>query len=170
MKAKPRPRGPLAHLEAQRERALHARGLRNQASCEEWPARGTVSAVIHPQEVSLAKVTGNHLKVAGGGARRGKLSKSLVYRVTLLETEGHSAETSASLSRLLCLYLLLLDKNGCETTYRTYLLVYFLVKVKHSTEFQGGRKSEATCVSKNELPFPVTSYSMLRMNFTQVGT
>jgi len=46
----------------------------DRASCEEWPARGTVSEVIHPQEVSLAKVTGNHLKVAGG-----KLSKSLVY-------------------------------------------------------------------------------------------
>lgn len=56
----------LAHLKVQCKWALHA-GWRWRASREAWLAQGTVSMVIHLQEVSLAKVTGNHLKVCGGG-------------------------------------------------------------------------------------------------------
>lgn len=68
--------------------------------------RALVSTVIHLQEVSLAKVTGNHLKVCGG-----KLSKCSVNRVALLcQRNGRSAQTPTSLSHLLCLYLFLLDK------------------------------------------------------------
>ena len=107
-----------------------------RASCAEWPAWGTVNAIIIHRRV-LGQGHGNHLKIWGGKKTKqttqnqNHLCASVWYYTFPLQK--WMLWMPANLSFPLFLLPVSSLYNGCKTTYRTYLLVYFLVKVKHST-------------------------------------